>query len=133
MKLFILVTILLAITIVAAEDSECWKYTYGRGAGTPVHTCNKDGYEKDGLLCYPKCRDGYEGKGPVCWYVGKESYGRGIGSIFKKKHMEKSGGLWYHKCRDGFKGVGPVCWSKNSLSYGRTAGLPMGCSSSETE
>lgn len=41
------------------------KKSYGRTAGK-IMTC-KDNEEKNGLLCYPKCRQQYYGVGPVCW------------------------------------------------------------------
>ena len=44
----------------------CTKDSYGRTAGTPLHAC-KDGYEKDGALCYPLCKTKFKGVGPVCW------------------------------------------------------------------
>lgn len=44
----------------------CTKKSYGRTAGKPLHACTSD-QEKDGLLCYPKCKDGFKGVGPVCW------------------------------------------------------------------
>lgn len=75
------------------------KNTYGRGAGTPVHTCAA-GQEADGGLCYNPCDAGYVGVGPVCWQqcpegyaddgalcrkdahiFAKNSYGRGVGTI----------------------------------------------------
>lgn len=44
----------------------CQKRSYGRTAGTPLHAC-REGQERNGLLCYPRCKEGYTGKGPVCW------------------------------------------------------------------
>ena len=46
--------------------SNCWKDAYGRGVGYVIDTCAPD-LEKNGALCYPKCKDGYYGVGPVCW------------------------------------------------------------------
>jgi hypothetical protein len=40
--------------------------TTGRGAGVPVSSCGSD-QDKDGALCYPKCRTGFYGVGPVCY------------------------------------------------------------------
>jgi hypothetical protein len=40
--------------------------TSERGVGVPVSTCSSD-QDKDGALCYPKCRSGYYGVGPVCY------------------------------------------------------------------
>lgn len=44
----------------------CTKQTQTRGVGKPIHAC-PDSMDKDGALCYPKCRDGFTGVGPVCW------------------------------------------------------------------
>ena len=44
----------------------CTKKSHGRGAGTPIHAC-ADNMDKDGALCYPKCKAGFHGVGPVCW------------------------------------------------------------------
>ena len=44
----------------------CQKPSHGRGVGVPIHACADD-KEKDGLLCYPKCKPGFHGVGPVCW------------------------------------------------------------------
>jgi hypothetical protein len=44
----------------------CTKKSYGRGAGVPIHAC-ADNMDKDGALCYPKCKPGFHGVGPVCW------------------------------------------------------------------
>jgi hypothetical protein len=42
------------------------KGRYDRGVGVIPSSC-KSGEEKDGLLCYPKCREGWNGVGPMCW------------------------------------------------------------------
>jgi len=44
----------------------CTKKSYGRSAGVPIHACADD-MDKDGALCYPKCKPGFHGVGPVCW------------------------------------------------------------------
>jgi Calcineurin-like phosphoesterase len=88
------------------DGCTCWrdahifaKDSYGRGAGTALHTCG-DGKEKDGALCYPECKSGHDGVGPVCWkpcpdgftddgalcrkdahIIPKDSYGRGAGTM----------------------------------------------------
>jgi len=105
--------------------------SYGRGVGKPLG-CSSD-EEKDGALCYPKCKAGYAGEGPVCWqrcpegfrndgaYCRKpEAYGRGTGHSKKKcedQHgdgsCEKDGLLWYPKCRTGFHNVGCCVCSPN--------------------
>lgn len=44
----------------------CEKPVYTRGIGTIPSGC-LEGQERDGALCYPKCKSGYVGKGPICW------------------------------------------------------------------
>src|SRR5712671_2405760 len=44
----------------------CTKKSHGRSAGAPIHACAED-MDKDGALCYPKCKAGFHGVGPVCW------------------------------------------------------------------
>ena len=138
--------------------SGCWKQAYGRGVGRVISACPSD-KEKDGALCYPKCRDGYYGVGPVCWqscpnefrddgaYCYKpKSYGRGAGSIHKCNDCEKWGALWYPKCRPSFHHVACCVCSPNcpsgmtdigiscqKHSYGRTAGTPLICKPEEDE
>ena len=82
-----------------ANQSYCWRHSYGRGVGVPVSACPK-GQEKDAWLCYPTCEDigkeGWKGVGPVCWqgcpsdfrddgaYCFKpKAYGRGVGFPWK--------------------------------------------------
>ena len=47
------------------DGTSCWLDAYGRGVGV-LPGCASD-EEKDGALCYPKCKAGYNGIGPVCW------------------------------------------------------------------
>lgn len=51
----------------------CQKSTYGRGVGEPLSSC-KPSMEKNGLLCYPRCKSGYYGVGPVCWQLCESGY-----------------------------------------------------------
>jgi len=112
--------------------------SYGRGAGSPMG-CKSD-EEKDGALCYPKCKNGYNGVGPICWQkcpdgykndgatcrdpgdiFSKKSYGRGVGKLPPKKNCggdcEKDAGLWYKRCQSGYNGRGPVCWQTCPSGY----------------
>jgi hypothetical protein len=77
----------------------------GRGAGTPM-TCGED-EDKDGALCYPKCRPGFGGVGPVCWKASPE----------------------------GVHDDGVTCRRdaviQNKVSYSRGAGKPMTCGTDE--
>jgi hypothetical protein len=124
MKLLFLAVCFTTLCFVFA-DIGCWRTTYGRGVGKVITTCSDD-EEKNGALCYPKCKDGYYGVGPVCWQkcpdsytdigVGcqkPQAYGRGAGYISddrcQKGHSdtgcEKWGLLWYPKCKYGFHNV----------------------------
>ena len=40
----------------------CWSETWGRGVGLVPGACGPD-QEKNGLLCYPKCKAGYASDG----------------------------------------------------------------------
>lgn len=134
----------------------CWLKAYGRGVGKVISTCPSD-KEKNGFLCYPKCRSGFKGVGPVCWqYCPKNfrddgafcakpaPYGRGTGSFTKHKGYERWGLLYYPKCKTNFHNVAccicsPDCPSGMTdigvscakKSYGRTAGTPLTCKSNE--
>src|SRR5262245_13789746 len=77
----------------AGDKLLCWKQTFGRGVGGIPTEC-PPGQEKDGGLCYPKCRDGFVGLGPVCW----------------------------QKCPDRFRDDGAFCAKPEA--YGRGAGYP---------
>jgi hypothetical protein len=60
---------------VEASNSICYKKTYNRGVGEPLSTCQDKYYEeRDGALCYPKCKDGYTGCGPICWEDCRPGY-----------------------------------------------------------
>ena len=90
------------------------KDSYGRGAGKPLRTCDSD-EEKDGALCYPKCKAGFNGVGPVCWgkcpegykndgatcrkdvvILAKKSYGRGAGKLLRRDYE----GIFFRYMRD---------------------------------
>ncbi len=116
----------IAAQVSAIELPYCYRQSYGNGAGEP-YTC-RDGFDRNGLLCYPKCKDGFAGNGPVCWqvcpadfrddgaYCGKPgSYGRGAGYVIwqgdqcnkdNPQGCEQSGALWYPKCKPNFHAAG---------------------------
>jgi hypothetical protein len=52
----------------------CYKDSYTRGAGSGVSYCNETTDDKDGSLCYSKCKKGYNGIGPICWEVCKPGF-----------------------------------------------------------
>ena len=43
-------------TASANNETVCWKDSYGRGVGRPIHACdpNSGNPDKSGALCYPK-------------------------------------------------------------------------------
>ena len=90
------------------------KDSYGRGVGKPLSTCDSN-QEKDGALCYPKCKAGYNGQGPVCWKTcpagykndgatcrkdvviqAKKTYGRGVGKFIRRDYE----GIFFRYMRD---------------------------------
>jgi hypothetical protein len=121
----------------------CWKQSYGRGVGKPMHC--KTGEAEDAALCYTPCQPGFKGVGPVCWqscasgfrddgaFCAKpKPYGRGVGYPWKfgdkafslngararcaKAHpqgCEKSGEIIYPKCKEGFHPAGCCICSPN--------------------
>jgi hypothetical protein len=134
----------------------CYRDSYGRGVGVPVSSCASD-RDKDGALCYPKCKQDFYGVGPVCWSHCPSGY-RDMGAIC---HIDKAlltegsmhCGPWYHfgtdchmECPSGYTNIGVACaldtphcppgFSGTGLdpmknSYGRGAGYTMNCTSSQ--
>lgn len=81
-----------------------------------TNTCIKStgpDLEKEGGLCYTKCRDNYNGVGPVCWERCNND-------------QIDVGALCRNRCtnRDGveYKEVAGVCWEKNCPSNHRDDG-----------
>jgi hypothetical protein len=96
------------------------------GPGTPLTECNPD-QDKDGALCYPKCKSGFSGKGPVCW-GSCPSNTVDVGALCRDTcrvgHYEVAGVCWENtptnmvdvgallreKCKEGYNEVAGVCW-----------------------
>jgi len=124
----------------------CWlkSESYGRGVGEIPESC-KEGFEKNGLLCYPVCENGYSGVGPVCWEncpsdfrndgafcFKPQAYGRGVGYIsIEKCDQENSQGcelnglLYYPKCSEGFYNVG--CCICSSVCPNKMTDIGVSC------
>ncbi|MFN7924687.1 MAG: hypothetical protein U0Q16_31585 [Bryobacteraceae bacterium] len=87
--------VVLAVSVISAQSASaadfCWKSSYGRGVGTIPGDCTFD-QQKQGLLCYPKCKDGYTGFVASC----------------------------FQNCPSGFTDSGAVC--TKGAPYGRGAG-----------
>lgn len=115
----------------------CWKNAYGRGVGRPINSCPDEAPERDGLLCYPKCRENFTGLGPVCWEKCQNA--TSIGLVCFDFVRSNGSCPWYDKCGifvkscsicpPSHKNLGCACLNLNFReSYGRGVGKPMVCS-----
>ncbi|CAF2693639.1 unnamed protein product [Rotaria sp. Silwood2] len=122
-----------------AYEPYCWRHSYGRGVGRPVHACPYYAPEQDGLLCYPICRDGYNGVGPVCWEKCNNLTSVGFACMDIRKSVRSC--PWYDKCGiftsscsscpTNYTNFGCLCGQFYFRdSYGRGVGTPLICSSS---
>jgi len=86
----------IAVKVSAIRVPYCYRKSETRGAGKPLSNSCAPGLEKNGLLCYPKCKANFKGNGPVCWEqcaagftdIGAfcqkpKGYGRGVGFGWK--------------------------------------------------
>lgn len=125
--------------IFSSYEPYCWRHSYGRGVGRPVHTCPGHSPEQDGLLCYPTCRDGYNGVGPVCWEKCDNMTSFGFACMDIRKSSRSC--PWYDtcgifqrsctECPPEYTNVGCLCGRFNfRSSYGRGVGSALICSDS---
>lgn len=148
----VLVTLLLTATL--ASDV-CWRdsYAYGLKDSRGIHTC-PDGYEKSGLLCYPKCKKGFYGVGPVCWSKCPSGW-RDDGALCNNRGGWTRGAdvskcPWYDICGltfsrgcsncnryPGTSNHGCTCHKTMQVrakkTYGRGVGKPLQCASNEVQ
>jgi len=87
-----------------SRQNYCYRQSFGRGVGVPLSTCT-DGQQKDGLLCYPKCKEGYGGAGPVCWQYCPSGF-RDDGAFCAKPAAYGRGGGYPWKFGDGLNDNG---------------------------
>ena len=141
------------------DGTSCWLDAYGRGVGT-LPGCASD-EEKDGALCYPKCRAEYKGIGPVCWQnncPADKPKKRGLICYEDCARREGGNGGWFNgsllecaACNGGWRSDGflgckrGASWKpawpyrsgrkqKGFGSYGRGVGKPLRvCSGSKSE
>lgn len=126
-------------TVFRTYEPYCWRRSYGRGVGRPLHTCPDDAPEQDGLLCYPDCREGYNGVGPVCWEKCDNITSFGLACVDVRKSSRSC--PWYDtcgvfkrscsSCPENYTNLGCLCarfYFRDS--YGRGIGTPMICSKS---
>lgn len=138
----------------AANQPYCYRLSNGRGAGVPLSTCDAS-TEKDGALCYPKCKAGYKGVGPVCWQSCPSGYVDTGAFCHVDKALTKNGDWscpeWYScrkVCPSGYTNAGLFCalttpsnppgWKGDGLdlikdSYGRGAGGVLKCAANEEQ
>ena len=91
----------------------CWNdkaKSYGRGVGTiPSSRCPSHRPDKNGGLCYKRCRSGYKTYGCCLCMKGWDIYGRGGGTVPELRcpsnRPDKDGGLCYPNCRAEYTGV----------------------------
>jgi|GEM_PF-1782787 len=83
----------IALRVASDRQPYCYRKSYGRTIGKPLSVC-RDNEEKNGALCYPRCRQGFKGVGPVCWQY----------------------------CPDRFRDIGVSC--AKPAAYGRGGGFP---------
>jgi hypothetical protein len=127
----------------------CWRDSIPRGVGKIPSSC-RVGFEKIGLLCYPKCAAGYSRSGFDCRQncpsgfvddglfcrVRDATYGRGAGSGKKKCESsygsgacERNGLLYYPICKAGYDNDGCcICSVRlNCDSYGMGGKVAYSC------
>ena len=136
MKKYLIVTFF-KLTFLIGIKAQCWKESYGRGAGIPLFTC-PNGTEANGALCYKQCRSGYAGNGPVCWEIckiGFTDYGLlcyRSEFVYSKKCNKINNVQSCSPCLTDYKDLGLHCKLDSNVyikkSYSRGIGEPMACS-----
>jgi hypothetical protein len=99
-------------------------------SSTPESKCTRkygDGdhpWEKDGLLCYPKCRENFHGVGPVCWAECPADVHDG--GVFCSRHTYQPHvrAIWpWNHCHSGEFKYGLECISSCKDGYSRQLAL----------
>lgn len=100
--------------------SQCHRDSYGRGAGVPTSDCLTS-EEREGSICYPKCRDGYKGIGPVCWETCQSPFDD-TGAFCMKPAVSYTKSCCCvnlfgkkkccNNCKSGYKDTGCTCFSQ---------------------
>ncbi|CAF2027656.1 unnamed protein product [Rotaria magnacalcarata] len=125
--------------IFRSYEPYCWRHSYGRGVGRPLHACPDHAPEQDGLLCYPLCRDGYNGVGPLCWQKCNNLTSVGFACMDVRTSLRSC--PWYDKCGiftracsscpANYTNFGCLCGHFYFRdSYSRGIGTPLVCSDS---
>lgn len=91
----------------------CWNTTmsYSRGNYVVSWTACPADREKEGVLCYLKCKPGYTGSGQIC-RADNRSEERGVVKQWQCDDTEEqNGALCYPKCKKHYQGYGPICYA----------------------
>ena len=119
------------VSAASAETEFCWRETWGTGVATGIPTDCPAGTERNGLLCYDKCKAGYASDGVAgciqnCpegavndgLFCGWPSYKVAEYPIWdegkcRRNHATvgcgKIGLLWVENCRTGYRHVAGFC------------------------
>ncbi len=100
----------IARQVAGSRQDYCYRESYGRGVGAPLSTCHED-EDKNGLLCYPKCREGFHGVGPVCWERCPEDY-TDMGVSCLRPAATEHITVKPSNCSPGFTNTGVACVNK---------------------
>jgi hypothetical protein len=119
---------IVAVAFASAVWAQQAGEAYERGAGVPLGCGAEE--QKDGDLCYPKCKDKFKGEGEQCkqicpantqdaethclsgpYVFRKQIYERGKGRTANEcpQGTERDGELCYPACKPGFKPAGKMC------------------------
>ena len=96
-----------------SRQDYCYRQTYGRGVGAPLSTCLEN-EDKNGLLCYPKCRAGFHGVGPVCWEGCPDGY-TDTGALCTRPAASEHITVKPSNCPPGFHNTGVSCYDPHNL------------------
>ncbi len=99
----------IARQVADARQDYCYRQSYGRGVGGPVSTCHEN-EDKNGALCYPKCRDGFHGVGPVCWEGCPDGY-TDTGALCTRPAASEHITVKPSNCSPGFHNTGISCYN----------------------
>ena len=104
----------IARQVADSRQDYCYRESYGRGVGAPVNACHEN-EDKNGALCYPKCREGFHGVGPVCWEecpAGYTDTGLTCTRPAATEHITRK----LADCPKGFHNTGVSCYDPKKLA-----------------
>lgn len=115
--------------VLAAGEGMCWRDEYDRGVGVPISSCASN-LEKDGALCYDRCRAGYYGVGPVCWSYCPSGWSDD-GATCRQPITSYAEACAFVDCDPGYTCWGVFCGKGGNViakdTYTRGVGYPLQC------